>query len=240
MLNLVSMGLTGIQFARQVGTDVGPGSPIGRRRPSSLRDRPPHAAGRVLDDPALDPLAAFFSAVCLALAVLARSMKEGQYYMTPLYLIAASPCVFLTLLPGESSSTCSTAWCRSPGDALLLQGLDFGKLRRRILAVFLPVLVPTLVYAAIALRWAVDQFQREDVLFREAERFSSGGLAPARGCATESPRPTGGQATLCFALMLTASWFLMQYLAFSGQGPMRTGAGSVVRASSIDHPASRR
>ena len=35
----------------------------------------------------LIPLAAFFSAVCLALAVLARSMKEGQYYMTPLYLV---------------------------------------------------------------------------------------------------------------------------------------------------------
>ena len=47
----------------------------------------------------LIPLAAFFSAVCLALAVLARSMKEGQYYMTPLYLVCM-PLIFLTLMPG--------------------------------------------------------------------------------------------------------------------------------------------
>ncbi len=46
----------------------------------------------------LIPLAAFFSAVCLALAVLARSMKEGQYYMTPLYLVCI-PLIFLTLAP---------------------------------------------------------------------------------------------------------------------------------------------
>ena len=36
---------------------------------------------------------------------------------------------------------------------------------------FLPVLLPTVCYGALALRWAIDQFQREDVLFREAERF---------------------------------------------------------------------
>ena len=45
------------------------------------------------------PLAVFFSAICLALAVLARSMKEGQYYLTPLYLICL-PLIFLTLAPG--------------------------------------------------------------------------------------------------------------------------------------------
>ena len=48
----------------------------------------------------LIPLAAFFSAVCLALAVLARSMKEGQYYMTPLYLVCL-PLIFLTLAAGD-------------------------------------------------------------------------------------------------------------------------------------------
>ncbi len=31
----------------------------------------------------LIPLSVFFSAICLSLAVLAKSMKEGQYYMTP-------------------------------------------------------------------------------------------------------------------------------------------------------------
>ena len=50
----------------------------------------------------LVPLAAFFSAVCVALAVLARSMKEGQYYMTPLYLVCL-PLIFLTLVPGDQA-----------------------------------------------------------------------------------------------------------------------------------------
>ena len=79
LLNLVSMGLTGIALARQ-----------GRALATGTVE---HAATVVMAPPTLQsafwmivllvPLAAFFSAVCLALAVLARSMKEGQYYMTP-------------------------------------------------------------------------------------------------------------------------------------------------------------
>ena len=42
-------------------------------------------------------------------------------------------------------------------------------------------MVPTLVYAWVALRWAIDQFQREEVLFREAERFSLGTWLQAPG-----------------------------------------------------------
>ena len=76
-------------------------------------------------------------------------------------------------------------------------------------------MVPTLVYAAVALRWAIDQFQREDVLFREAERFSLG-IWLRHLYRDREPTPTGGQAMLCFALILSASWFLMEYLAFAG------------------------
>ena len=38
------------------------------------------------------------------LAVLAKSMKEGQYYMTPLYLVAL-PLIFLTLMPLSSAAS---------------------------------------------------------------------------------------------------------------------------------------
>ena len=98
--------------------------------------------------------------------------------------------------------------------ALLLRALILGSYDVAF-RFFLPVMVPTLVYAAVALRWAIDQFQREDVLFREAERFSIASwlrhLFRDRG-----RTPTGGEATLCFALILSSSWFLMQYLAFRG------------------------
>ena len=80
---------------------------------------------------------------------------------------------------------------------------------------FLPVMVPTLVYAAIALRWAIDQFQREEVLFREAEQFNL--YSWFRHLFRDrQPQPTGGQAILCFALIITSSWFLLQYLAVQG------------------------
>src|SRR5262249_51020023 len=82
---------------------------------------------------------------------------------------------------------------------------------------FVPVLVPTLVYAAVALRWAIDLFQREEVLFREAEQFSF--YSWFRHLFRDrTPRPTGGQTVLCFALILTASWFLLRYLALRGLG----------------------
>src|SRR5206468_12554806 len=36
---------------------------------------------------------------------------------------------------------------------------------------------------------------------------------------TSEAMPSGGQATLCFALIVTTSWFLMQYLALQEQPP---------------------
>ena len=93
----------------------------------------------------LIPLAAFFSAVCLALAVLARSMKEGQYYMTPLYLVCL-PLIFLTLCP-EIELNLFYSLVPITGVALLLRALIMGDYRPRV-RFFLPVMVPTVVYAA--------------------------------------------------------------------------------------------
>jgi sodium transport system permease protein len=160
------------------------------------------------------------------LAVLARSMKEGQYYMTPLYLVCM-PLVFVTLMPGVELDLFYSL-VPITGVALLLRALILGNydVAWRF---FLPVLVPTLVYAAVALRWAVDQFQREDVLFRESEHFSL--TAWGRHMVRDrEPLPTGGQAALCFALILSATWFLMLYLA--QQGP-DLALGSVVAGQLI-------
>jgi sodium transport system permease protein len=211
LLNLVSMGLTGLQMAQRVGTLA---ATPGRRAAASVL-APPTLGSTFWMVLLLIPLAAFFSAVCLALAVLARSMKEGQYYMTPLYLISL-PLVFLTLAPGIELNLFYSL-VPITGVALLLRALILGNYDVAF-QFFLPVLVPTLVYAAVALRWAIDQFQREDVLFREAERFSLGSWL-RHLYRDREPRPTGGQATLCFALILTSSWFLMQYLALQEQPP---------------------
>ena len=206
MLNLVSMGLTGLQMATHVGS-----SSIGRNgRAMSSALAPPTLQAMLWMVLLLIPLAAFFSAVCVALAVLARSMKEGQYYMTPLYLVVL-PLVFLTLAPGVELNLFYSL-VPITGVALLLRALILGNYDLAF-RYFLPVMLPTLVYAGVALRWAIDQFQREDVLFREAERFSL--LVWLRHVYRDrEPTPTSGQAALCFALILSSSWFLMQLLAF--------------------------
>ena len=115
--------MTAILNLLEHGTDRHPARPPGR----GLLGRGGPAVGAaasVIAPPTLQaafwmillliPLAAFFSAVCVSLAVLARSMKEGQYYMTPLYLV----CMPLDLPDADaraSSSTCFTAWSRSRG-----------------------------------------------------------------------------------------------------------------------------
>jgi sodium transport system permease protein len=210
VLNLVSMGLTGLFMAQR-------SAPL-------LLDQTQHGGTAGITAPSLHsavwmillliPLAAFFSAVCVALAALARSMKEGQYYMTPLYLVCL-PLIFLTVVP-EIKLNLFYSLVPITGVALLLRALIMGDYHIAG-QFFIPVLVPTLVYAWVALRWAIDQFQREEVLFREAERFSLGHWLKHL-VRDRQPTPTGAQATLCFALILSSSWFLLQYMAVKGIG----------------------
>ncbi len=207
LLNLLSMGLTAMQLAGQVGGMAREG----QERAEAVMAAPSlaSAAWMVL---LLIPLSVFFSAVCVALAVLARSMKEGQYYMTPLYLICL-PLIFLTLAPGVELNLFYSL-VPITGVSLLLRALilgDYAVAGRY----FLPVLVPTMIYGAVALRWAVEQFQSEDVLFREAERFDLRSWL-RHLVRDREPLPTGAQALLCFVLMLSSAWFLTLYL--SGQG----------------------
>ncbi|MDR3618708.1 MAG: ABC transporter permease subunit [Paludisphaera borealis] len=209
VLNLASMGLTGLQMAQRA-TSFG-GVPA-RHAASALA--PPTLQSTFWMIILLIPLAAFFSAVCVALAVLARSMKEGQYYMTPLYLVCL-PLIFLTLAPGIELNLFYSI-VPVTGVALLLRALIVGDYATAV-RFFLPVLVPTVVYAWIALRWAIDQFQSEEVLFRESERFNLGHWF-RHLFRDREPTPTGAQALLCFSLILTASWFLLQYMAAQGIG----------------------
>ncbi len=207
LLNLVSMGLTGLQLASQIGS-------MSAANPNRMAAviAPPTFTAAFWMFLLLIPLSVFFSALCLSLAVMAKSMKEGQYYMTPLYLICI-PLVFLTLMPGIELNLFYSLVPIS-GACLLLRTLILGDYNVA-LRYFVPVLVPTVIYGALALRWAIAQFQREDVLFREGERFDLKSwfrhLLRDKG-----PLPTPGQALLCFLLMLSLAWFLMQLLSSTG------------------------
>jgi sodium transport system permease protein len=105
----------------------------------------------------------------MALAVFARSTKEGQYYLMPMFLIV-TPLVFLTLAPGVELNTFYSL-VPVTNVALLLKALMLNQTETAAIY-FVPVMVPTLLYGFLALRYAAEQFNREEVLFREAERFN--------------------------------------------------------------------
>jgi sodium transport system permease protein len=220
LLNIVSMGLTGWRLAHTVG---GVASASAGHTPTEGFMAPPTVSSAFWMVLLLIPLSVFFSAVCLSLAVLARSMKEGQYYMTPLYLVCL-PLILLTMVPGIELNLFYSL-VPVTGVALLLRALILGDYRVAA-HYFLPVLIPTVLYGLVALRWAVDQFEREDVLFREAERFSLKNWARHLLRDKEST-PTAGEAIFCFAIMLTLAWFTMQYLGLEGAAnPVRGLAAS--------------
>ena len=206
LLNLVSMGLTGIQIASQVA-NLGPAR-SGAKMVAVLS--PPHPSSYFWMMLLLIPLAAFFSALCVALAVLARSMKEGQYYMTPLYLVSL-PLILVTLAP-EIKLDLFFSLIPITGASLLLKTLILGEYATAR-TYFLPVLIPTLIYAALALRWAVDLFQREDVIFRESEVFDPR-LWVRQIVRDREAIPSAGSALFCFAAMISLTWFV----SLSAQG----------------------
>jgi sodium transport system permease protein len=206
LLNLVSMGLTGLQLAGQVAAS---GSRAGGRISTMIA--PPSPSSYFWMMLLLVPLSAFFGALCVALATMARSMKEGQYYMTPLYL-ASLPLILVTLAP-EISLNLFYSLVPITGVSLLLKALILGDYEAARLY-FLPVLVPTMVYAWLALRWAVDLFNREDVVFREAEAFDLKSWLKSL-VRDKEPTPSAGSAIFCFALMLSLAWFSMQALGTS-------------------------
>ena len=212
ILNLLSMGLTGLQLAYKVaGGSSAAASALG----------PPTLMAAFWMVVLLVPLSVFFSAICVALAVLAKSMKEGQYYMTPLYMVSL-PLILLTLMPGVEL-TPFYSMVPITGVGLLLKSLilgDYGVARRY----FIPVMVPMVVYAAVALRWAVDQFRREDVLFREAERFELGAWLRHLIRHREAT-PTPSQAFFCFTLMICLAWFATQAAASGDLGSPLVGMG---------------
>jgi sodium transport system permease protein len=169
----------------------------------------------------LVPLAAFFSALCLALATFARSNKEGQYYLTPLFMItmgmtmfSMSPSIELTATGGSS-----LFYCAMPivGPALLLKALLMNPGNTEVLVFALPVLMSSIGYSLIALWWAVEQFKSEEVLFREAEQFDLK-LWIRQLLRDKDPLPTFVQAAGCFMLMMFLQFVTINVLRGSMVG----------------------
>jgi sodium transport system permease protein len=74
-----------------------------------------------------------------------------------------------------------------------------------------PVLLASCGYAALALWWAVDQFNREEVLFREAERFELR-LWLKHLLRDKEALPSFSEAAFCFVLIMMLQFFSIRYV----------------------------
>jgi sodium transport system permease protein len=186
LLNLASMGISTWQFS-----GILPGDAL----------RPAPLLWCVI---LLLPTSAFFSALCLAVGAYARSSKEGQYYLMPLFLLSM-PLIFLTLAPGVELNALYSM-VPVTGVALLLQRLMLASSPEQIpWLYFAPVLGPLLFYGWLALRWAIEQFRREEVLFREAERLDIG-LWLRRLFRDKDATPSTAMAFCCFGVVMALRW----------------------------------
>lgn len=187
VLNLASLAVTGALVLSQL-PNMGP----------------PPALAFVWLLIALIPMSALFAALCLALAALARSTREGQYYLMPLVLVTM-PLVVLPMAPGVELNL-GNSLIPITGVVLLLRAM----LEGNFLAVvpYAPVVVAvTLSCCLLAIRWATNQFNRESVLFRESERWDVGlwlrHLVRDRGAT-----PSFAEAMFCGMLILLIKFFM--------------------------------
>ena len=187
VLNILSMALTGMVVMSQFPEM---GSP------------PPLAPVWLLI--ALLPVSALFSALCMALAALARSSKEGQYYLMPLVLVIL-PLVVLPMAPGVELNL-GNALIPVTGVMLLLRTMLEGEYLRA-LPMVAPVVAVTLACCMFAIRWAVDQFNSESVLFRESERLDVG-LWLKHLMRDREDTPTVSGAVFCGVLILLVRFFM--------------------------------
>jgi len=118
------------------------------------------------------PLAALFSAVAIGLGVFARSTKEGQYYLMPLFLLTL-PLTLWSMAPGLKLSL-PLSFVPVTGLSLLLQQLMSVAKEPVPPECWFGVVASLVICVSLSLWWASAQFRREGVLFREAERISVG------------------------------------------------------------------
>ena len=170
---------------------------------SSLTLGPPPVLALIWLIVALGPIAALFSALSLAVAAFARSSKEGQYYLMPLLMISL-PLMMLPLLPGLELNF-GTSLIPISGAMLLLRSLIEGDYTQ-VLPYVIPVIGVTALCCHLAIRWAVDQFNNESVIFRESERFGLG-IWLKHMMRDRGPTPTMAEALFCGMVLLMLNFF---------------------------------
>ncbi len=146
----------------------------------------------------LVPVAVLFSALMIAVSVFAKSFKEAQNYLTPLYLVVIIP-VVLTALPG-TELTRLTAWLPVMNITLLIKEILVEPQPLELVAM---VLIANLLYGIIALVIAVRIFRSEEVLLG-----GQGGFVAAFSLKDRRRHATPGLSFLVFSGGLVVFFYL--------------------------------
>jgi sodium transport system permease protein len=146
----------------------------------------------------LVPVTLLTSALFLAIAVFAKDFKEGQSFLTPVYMALSLPAM-VTMLPTIELNAWTT-FVPIVNIALLIKALLMGEARADL--VFL-ALVASAIYASLALALAVRVFQREQVLLGGRESMRD--LLGLHGGRMRVPSPS--LALVMYAVALVASFY---------------------------------
>jgi sodium transport system permease protein len=107
------------------------------------------------------PIALFFAAVLLTIALAAKSYKEAQSYVSPLLIVVIMPAM-IGMLPGVEL-TAKTAFVPILNVCLACKEMLSGVWHWNYLAL---IFGSTGLYAAVAVALCVKMFNRESVMFR--------------------------------------------------------------------------
>lgn len=186
-LNLASM-LATLWFQLIQVFDANPDRQLGQ----ATIEIPPEAALMILA--ILIPLAFFISAVMMTVALLARSFREAQNYVSPFFIAIVLPAGVVAVPSVELDNV--TQFIPITNVALLFRDLLVGKSSLELAFV---VFISTAVYALLALLVAAWMFQREDVVLAQE------GVMPIsfdRQSVTPSAVPSPGFAFGIFAIVM--------------------------------------
>jgi len=152
------------------------------------------------------PLSAFFAAAALAMSTFARSVREGQYYLSPLFLIVLP--LTMPVMAGETPLTPFLAQVPVLGITLALKEMllagppanfDWPLISLAFFATF--------IYAVLSLLWAVRLFSREQVMGRDSDEFSPLLWIRSR-LRVRRVLPRAGDVVVLFTFCLAGYWFI--------------------------------
>ncbi len=151
----------------------------------------------------LVPLAFFISAIMMSVAVLARSFKEAQNYVTPIFILIIMPVAAVSFPGVELNST--TQFIPISNISLLFRDLLAGQAQMQY---FFTVFVCTSIYALISLVIATWMFQSEEVILSEDKGIP---ITLDRRAFTPSQYPTLGTSLGIFAIVMLLLFYIGAY-----------------------------